>query len=127
MATHIDHASSFRGWLLLASTIAVTVLLAPAIHAAACQSCGDGGGVASCNNVGGNGVNPNDGGAGNDGCPPIVIDVSGRRFKLTNAARGVRFDIAGTGKSVQIAWTAPDTGMHFLYWTGIIWSNRLSL
>lgn len=41
------------------------------------------------------------------GCSsPIVIDTEGTGFHLTSAAEGVRFDFYGTGKPVQIAWTA---------------------
>jgi hypothetical protein len=47
-----------------------------------------------------------------DGCcqtetSPIVIDVSGNGFALTNAQDGVLFDIRGNGKPVFVAWTAP--------------------
>jgi len=38
---------------------------------------------------------------------PIIIDVTGEGFPLTDAAHGVNFDFFGTGKSVRIAWTAP--------------------
>lgn len=41
---------------------------------------------------------------------PIIIDLAGRGFALTDAAHGVLFDIAGTGKPLQIAWTEPGTG-----------------
>lgn len=43
-------------------------------------------------------------------CPcasPIVIDVGGQGIRLTDAANGVLFDIAGDGKPVKLAWTAP--------------------
>jgi hypothetical protein len=51
------------------------------------------------------------GGGGNQpdfisGCSPIIIDLTGNGFELTDAAHGVLFDIAGTGVPVQIAWTA---------------------
>jgi hypothetical protein len=42
-------------------------------------------------------------------CSPIIIDVGGRGFKLTDAKNGVQFDIAGTNHPVQISWTAPGT------------------
>lgn len=47
-----------------------------------------------------------------DPCPscnpitPIVIDLSGNGFALTNAEDGVLFDISGSGTQSQIAWTA---------------------
>lgn len=49
-------------------------------------------------------------------CPgsPIIIDVSGKGFRLTNAINGVRFDISGTGHPVQIAWTVGDSDNAFL-------------
>lgn len=59
-----------------------------------------------CNNVGGDGFNPADGGAGSDGCSPIIVDTTGDGFFLTDAAHGVLFDIKGNGTPIQIAWTA---------------------
>lgn len=44
-------------------------------------------------------------------CPcssPIVIDVGDKGIRLTDAANGVLFDIAGDGKPVKLAWTAPE-------------------
>lgn len=42
---------------------------------------------------------------------PILIDVAGDGFRLTNAADGVLFDIKGSSSSerVQLAWTAADS------------------
>lgn len=40
---------------------------------------------------------------------PIVIDVVGNGFNLTNAANGVPFDIAGNGASQQVSWTSGDS------------------
>jgi hypothetical protein len=48
------------------------------------------------------------------GTSPIIIDVTGRGFWLTSAENGVRFDISGTGKPIQIAWTATGSGDAFL-------------
>lgn len=48
-------------------------------------------------------------GTGSDNNPcasPIIVDLTGDGFALTDAAHGVMFDIAGTGVPVQIAWTA---------------------
>jgi hypothetical protein len=47
-------------------------------------------------------------------CSPIIIDVSGNGFQLTSAQAGVQFDITGTGKPIQIAWTAPGRMNAFL-------------
>jgi hypothetical protein len=57
---------------------------------------------------------PGTGGGDVPDCSPIIIDISGNGFALTNAANGVRFDIAGTGAPVQIAWTAAGAGNAFL-------------
>jgi hypothetical protein len=47
------------------------------------------------------------GGGGNKpDCSPIIVDLTGEGFVLTDAAHGVQFDIANTGFPVQIAWTA---------------------
>lgn len=40
---------------------------------------------------------------------PILIDVSGDGFNLTNAANGVLFDINNHGDLAQVAWTAAGT------------------
>lgn len=45
---------------------------------------------------------------------PIILDVSGNGFLLTNAQGGVKFDIAGINNPVQIAWTAPGAQNAFL-------------
>lgn len=39
---------------------------------------------------------------------PIVIDVLGDGFSLSDAAGGVLFDISGTGHPVHLGWTAGD-------------------
>jgi hypothetical protein len=46
-----------------------------------------------------------DGGAGTC-ASPIIIDLTGNGFQLTSAANGIKFDIANSGTSIQIAWTA---------------------
>jgi len=38
---------------------------------------------------------------------PIVIDINGDGFSLTDAAGGVNFDIAATGTPKRLAWTSP--------------------
>ena len=50
---------------------------------------------------------------------PIIIDISGRGFDLMNRAGGVRFDIAGDGRPVQIAWTASGADNGFLALPGV--------
>jgi hypothetical protein len=45
-------------------------------------------------------------------CPtesPVVIDILGNGFNLTNAADGILFDIRGDGTPKQLAWTAADS------------------
>jgi hypothetical protein len=42
-------------------------------------------------------------------CPsPIVIDILGNGFDLSTASNGVRFDIAGIGRTLQVAWIQGD-------------------
>ena len=57
-------------------------------------------------------------GCGKDGggqCgSPIILDISGQGFNLTNAANGVSFDITGTGTPVQMGWIAPGANNAFL-------------
>jgi len=38
---------------------------------------------------------------------PILVDVSGNGFAMTDAVGGVSFDFGGTGEPVQLSWTAP--------------------
>src|ERR1051325_8186224 len=45
---------------------------------------------------------------------PIIIDLDGHGFFLTDAVHGVSFDISGTGKKIQIAWTASGARNAFL-------------
>jgi hypothetical protein len=37
---------------------------------------------------------------------PVLIDVSGNGFNLTDAARGVDFDIRANGSRLRVAWPA---------------------
>lgn len=37
---------------------------------------------------------------------PIVLDLNGDGFRLTDAAGGVAFDLAGTGRPQRLGWTA---------------------
>jgi hypothetical protein len=40
---------------------------------------------------------------------PILIDVRGDGFQLTDGAGGVSFDITGTGRPIQLAWPVANT------------------
>ena len=49
------------------------------------------------------------------GCgSPIIIDVAGNGFNLTEAAFGVNFDLNNDGVRERIAWTAPGSDETFL-------------
>jgi len=48
------------------------------------------------------------------GQTPIIIDVDGSGFELTDNPGGVRFDLFNTGKPVQTSWTAPGSTNAFL-------------
>lgn len=45
---------------------------------------------------------------------PIIIDVTGSGFLLTDANSGVNFDLANIGTPQSISWTAPDSTNAFL-------------
>lgn len=49
------------------------------------------------------------------GCTsPIILDLTGKGFFLTDAAHGVLFDILGNGKPIQIGWTSATADNAFL-------------
>lgn len=48
------------------------------------------------------------------GQSPIILDVDGNGYHLTDAVDGVQFDISGTGKPIQMGWTAPGSTNAFL-------------
>lgn len=41
-----------------------------------------------------------------NGCTPVIVDILGNGFQLTNAYGGVDFDFDGDGQPVRTAWTA---------------------
>jgi hypothetical protein len=50
-------------------------------------------------------------------CPcssPVLLDISGKGFHLTDASNGVTFDISGTNQPVRMGWTAPGADNAFL-------------
>ncbi len=52
---------------------------------------------------------------GGPGCEsPIILDIDGKGFALTDAANGVQFDISGTSHPIQMAWTASGANNAFL-------------
>jgi hypothetical protein len=48
------------------------------------------------------------------GQSPIVLDLDGNGFYLTDATNGVRFDISGTGHPIQMGWIAAGSNNAFL-------------
>jgi hypothetical protein len=45
---------------------------------------------------------------------PVLIDVNGDGFSLTDAAHGVSFDLKASGVPIQFAWTSADSDDAFL-------------
>jgi hypothetical protein len=48
------------------------------------------------------------------GCSPILVDVLGNGFDLTDAANGVNFDLHGNGIASRMGWTAAGSDDAFL-------------
>jgi hypothetical protein len=98
----------------------------PTLNLAACAPyyTGGGGGTdpcvgfdySECTFYGGNGYVADPGAGAPPCCPPspILIDVTGRGFDLTNATNGVTFDINGNGTPERIGWTDQDSTNAFL-------------
>ncbi|HLM58495.1 MAG TPA: hypothetical protein VK422_20500 [Pyrinomonadaceae bacterium] len=71
------------------------------------QTAGTGGGAQPCYVTGDCPGDDDDDGSGGIGpSSPVLVDVSGDGFRLTDAARGVAFDIDGDGKAERLSWTA---------------------
>jgi hypothetical protein len=45
---------------------------------------------------------------------PILVDTTGKGFRMTPVEEGVTFDIFANHRPVKMAWTAPDSGNAFL-------------
>ena len=45
---------------------------------------------------------------------PIILDLSGNGFFLTDASHGVVFDISGSGNPIHLGWTTPSAENAFL-------------
>src|SRR6266851_10292724 len=52
------------------------------------------------------------------GASPIILDITGQGFHLTDAQHGVTFDISGNGNPIQMAWTASSSNNAFLVLPG---------
>jgi len=46
---------------------------------------------------------------------PVVVDVLGNGFALTDVANGIQFDMSGGGVKKSIAWTVPNTDDAWLF------------
>lgn len=100
----------FSVFMMLVVACLLAVIL-PSMYTAYAQSCGGPTGD-PCLGSGG-GFSPGSGGY-SPNCSPIVIDLTGDGFKLTDAQQGVRFDIGGNGHPLQIAWTSRGAANAFL-------------
>jgi hypothetical protein len=72
---------------------------------------GGGGGVGGCGlTFNGGGSNPCECDPDSPDCvSPILIDVAGNGFQLSNANDGVDFDIRAEGSTQRISWTTPSS------------------
>ncbi len=110
----------FSGICLLSSE-AARGIAAPALHGAAVRTAGLPCGFATvtlffqCGGTGdGDPPCPPSDGEIQPVCSPVILDLDGNGFSLTDAAHGVAFDIAGNGHPVHIAWTASGADNAFL-------------
>jgi hypothetical protein len=49
---------------------------------------------------------------------PVIFDLNGEGFRLTDATNGVVFDISGTGHPIRMGWTAAGSNNAFLVLPG---------
>jgi hypothetical protein len=54
------------------------------------------------------------GGTNDQDCEPLIVDVEGKGFHLTNTEHGVVFDIRADGRPLRIPWTAGGPDNAFL-------------
>lgn len=99
--------SKVIGFSALAAVMALFPFTYSSCVMAAVQDCGGGGGD-------GDPICPPAEGGAQPVCSPIILDLSGHGFHLTDARHGVRFDITGDAHPVQIAWTVEGTENAFL-------------
>ncbi|HLM54746.1 MAG TPA: hypothetical protein VK422_01365, partial [Pyrinomonadaceae bacterium] len=79
----------------------------PAFGGVCCPQAAGGGGAQPCYVTGTCPGDDDDDASGGVGpSSPVLVDVSGDGFRLTDAARGVPFDLDADGKAEHLSWTA---------------------
>lgn len=110
-----SHTGTITMELRLDSAMGATVIAPQAVNVSIVVQSQTGGGGGGCtNDCDGGETRSCDPGCNSCCVSPILINVSGNGFELTDLAAGVMFDLSNIGTPHKVSWTAPNSDDAFL-------------